>query len=180
MNTIDAIIEGLVKREGGYVDHPDDTGGATCWGITEKLARRWGYAGAMKDLPVEEARRIYRDEFINGVRFNEILALHEHIGEEVIDTGVNMGQEVAATLLQRSLNALNLKGEMFPDIAVDGHVGDGTIAALKSFLAKRGGEGAAVLLKTLNCLQGARYVELCEKRGKNESFLYGWMRQRVG
>jgi len=36
------------------------------------------------------------------------------------------------------------------------------------------------LLKGLNALQGERYIELAEKRQANESFVYGWLRTRVG
>ncbi|WP_319800296.1 putative peptidoglycan-binding domain-containing protein, partial [Enterobacter hormaechei] len=44
---------------------------------------------------------------------------------------------------------------------------------------KRGGEGEIVLLRALNCSQGQRYLELAEQRPANESFVYGWMRERV-
>ncbi|WP_276529068.1 putative peptidoglycan-binding domain-containing protein, partial [Enterobacter hormaechei] len=52
-------------------------------------------------------------------------------------------------------------------------------SALKSFLEKRGGEGEIILLRALNCSQGQRYLELAEQRPANESFVYGWMRERV-
>ncbi len=35
------------------------------------------------------------------------------------------------------------------------------------------------MLKALNCLQGSPYVDLAEKRGANETFLYGWLDKRV-
>jgi len=35
-------------------------------------------------------------------------------------------------------------------------------------------------LTALNCLQGARYVELARNRAANEAFLFGWLRTRVG
>ena len=54
-----------------------------------------------------------------------------------------------------------------------------TLAALRTFLAHRGLEGETVLLKALNCLQGARYIELAEARPQNKSFVYGWLRERV-
>ena len=55
---VDALIDGLIEREGGYVSHPADTGGPTCFGITEAVARAHGYAGSMRQLPREEAERI--------------------------------------------------------------------------------------------------------------------------
>ena len=48
---VDALIDGLIEREGGYVNHPADKGGPTCFGITEAVARAHGYAGAMRSLP---------------------------------------------------------------------------------------------------------------------------------
>ena len=49
--TPDTLIDDLIDREGGYVDHPADRGGRTCFGITEAVARAHGYDGAMRDLP---------------------------------------------------------------------------------------------------------------------------------
>lgn len=66
-----------------------------------------------------------------------------------------------------------------PDLIADGQIGPRSISALKSFLAKRGSEGEAVLLRGLNCSQGQRYLELAEQRPANESFVYGWVRERV-
>ena len=57
---VDRLIEALIDREGGFVDHPADKGGPTCFGITEAVARAHGYAGAMRRLPRDEAAAIYR------------------------------------------------------------------------------------------------------------------------
>ena len=57
---VDELVEALIDREGGYVDHPADEGGPTCFGITEAVARAQGYRGAMRDLPLEEAAAIYK------------------------------------------------------------------------------------------------------------------------
>ena len=37
---VGALINDLIEREGGYVNHPADKGGPTCFGITEAVARR--------------------------------------------------------------------------------------------------------------------------------------------
>ena len=34
---VDRLIEGVLEREGGFVDHPADRGGPTCFGITEAV-----------------------------------------------------------------------------------------------------------------------------------------------
>jgi hypothetical protein len=35
------------------------------------------------------------------------------------------------------------------------------------------------MLRALNCSQGQRYLELAEQRSANETFVYGWVRERV-
>ena len=51
MTNIDELIDDVIEREGGYVNHPADRGGPTNWGITEAVARRQGYVGDMRALP---------------------------------------------------------------------------------------------------------------------------------
>ena len=36
---IDALIDAVIDREGGYVNHPADRGVPTRWGVTEAVAR---------------------------------------------------------------------------------------------------------------------------------------------
>lgn len=174
------LIDGVIGREGGYANHPDDRGGETMWGITVGVARRYGYAGSMGAMPREEAVRIYRARYWVEPGFSAVADQSEAVAEELFDTGVNMGQSIAAGFLQRALNALNRQGRDYADIRVDSDIGPATLGALKAFLRLRGKEGEGVLLKALNVLQGERYVSLAEGRGANESFLYGWLRTRVG
>ena len=42
MQTVRQIAEGIVAREGGFVDDPDDPGGATTHGVTIHTMRRLG------------------------------------------------------------------------------------------------------------------------------------------
>lgn len=177
--SIRKIIEGIIEREGGFVDNPDDRGGATCYGITEAVARANGYHGAMRHFPRPLAVKIYENQYYKGPGFDLLAPISESITEEIVDTGVNMGTTVAGQFLQRALNALNRKGADYPDLVVDGKVGPATAGALKAFLDLRGKEGEVVMLTALNCLQGARYVELAERREQNETFLFGWLRHRV-
>lgn len=178
--SIDKIISDLIEREGGYSNNPDDAGGPTCWGITEAVARRNGYAGEMRDLPQSVAEAIYRRQYVTGPRFHEVATLDVFIGEELIDTGVNMGVAVAGKFLQRALNAFNRRQRDYPDVVADGVIGEKTLAAMETYLRLRGPDGRTVLLRALNCLQGARYIELSEAREANEEFVFGWLRARVG
>lgn len=176
---VNRIIEGLRRVEGGYSENPDDPGGPTRWGVTQRVARRHGWRGDMRHYPWERAREVYLQEYVRDPRFNEVGDLSWPIAEELIDTGVNMGIADAGTFLQRSLTVLNRKGELYPDLKVDGIVGDKTLAALESYLEHRGSEGERVLLKALNCLQGAEYIALAEAGVRFETFVYGWLRARV-
>ena len=177
--TIDKIINELIEREGGFVDHSDDLGGPTKYGVTVAVARASGYRGEMADMPRSKAEEIYLNQYYFQPSFNRLLKYSLSITTELVDTGVNMGIARAAKFLQLSLNALNNQGSIYSDIAVDGAIGNQTLAAFSTYFNHRGLEGESVMLKALNCLQGARYIELSEAREANESFTYGWLRERV-
>lgn len=177
---IEQLIDEVIAREGDYSNHPDDRGGPTRWGITQAVARAHGYAGDMRGLPRSRASSIYRALYWDGPRLCDIAPLSPGIAAELFDTGVNMGAPVAAAFLQRALNALNRQQRDYRDLLLDRKIGPATIAALAAFLATRGTQGEAVLLKALEALQGERYIGLAEQRPANEAFLYGWMANRIG
>ena len=191
---IDNLIDALIDREGGYVDHPNDKGGPTCFGITQAVARAHGYAGPMRQLPRSEAAAIYRRLYWGRPRLDEIAQRSPRLAAELFDTGVNMGPAVAITFLQRALTALNRNATDYPDLTPDGRIGPATLGALDSFLALRGSSpqvsvgrgdpqkssGETVLLRALEALQGERYLRLAERRPANEAFLYGWLANRIG
>ncbi len=169
-------IDEVMREEGGYVNDPSDSGGETNFGITAKVARASGYAGAMLDMPRQVAFDIYAARYWDALQADDICALSQHVAAEVVDTGVNMGTGRAGKFLQRALTVLNSGGKLYPDLVVDGAIGPATIRALKAYLAKRDVE---TLLTALNCLQGAFYIELAERREKDERFVYGWLKNRV-
>lgn len=165
------IIKQIILVEGGYVNDPSDSGGETNMGITIETARMYGYRGPMMNLPEKVAFTIYEDKYWNALRMDAIVKLSKAIAAEVVDTGVNMGVRRAGNFLQRSLN---LFGEY--NLAVDGLVGSKTVSSLENYLDTR---SENVLNKMLNCLQGAYYVTLAERREKDRKFIYGWFRTRV-
>jgi len=178
--TIEKIINNVLVAEAGYADHPNDRGGPTMYGITGAVARANGYQGEMRDLPIGLARSIYERRYVIEPKFDQVASLHEGIGEELVDTGVNMGPSRAAEFLQRWLNAFNNRGSKYADLFVDGRLGPMSIDALRKYLAWRGqAEGGVVMLKALNCVQGTRYLEIAEANATQEDFIYGWLRTRV-
>ena len=59
--SFDTEFQRVVLIEGGYSDNPLDSGGKTKYGITEAVARAYGYTGEMRDLPLSVARAIYHE-----------------------------------------------------------------------------------------------------------------------
>jgi lysozyme family protein len=173
------VIDDIIAKEQGYVDHADDRGGPTCWGITQAVARDNGYDGPMQDLPQSLAREIYRKRYIVRPAFDKVAVIDASIAEELIDTGVNMHPGRAAEFLQRALNAFNQQGTRYADLFVDGQIGGVTLDALRKYLRHRGEEGTRVMVCALNVLQGGRYFDITENNPSQESFTYGWIRNRV-
>lgn len=177
--SIDTMLDELLKREGGYVNHPADRGGPTNFGITEQVARAYGYLGDMRTLPRSTALDIYRNRYWVRPGFGKVAVKMPKLAEELFDTGVNMGPKVAATFLQRSINVLNRGGTDYPDIGTDGDIGPMTINALDRLIFKRGTSAEQALIRAVDSLQGARYIELAERKPSQEAFSYGWLQGRL-
>lgn len=174
------LIDRVIGLEGGYVNHPSDRGGETIWGITEQVARAYGYTGPMRTMPRPIAVEIYRKRFWEEPGLARVFEHAPNLAAEMFDTGVNMGTSVPGQFLQRALNVLNRRGRDYPDIAVDGRIGALTVASLKAFLKVRGAPGEEVLIKACEALQGARYIAIAEGRETQEDFMFGWLAHRVG
>ncbi len=166
MSKIEAITR-TIELEGGFVDDPSDSGGATNYGITEMVARKVGYEGHMRDLSKDEAVEIYETMYWDKCRCDD---MPYKLAEKVFDTGVNMGTTRASMFLQRALSVMGYETE------VDGYIGNHTIMALDTYLENR---DVSVLVKCINCLQGAHYISLAERRPKDKRFVYGWIRNRI-
>lgn len=182
--TVDDIINGILLREGDrYTNDPNDSGGPTRWGVTLATYSRYlGRQASVLDvmnMPREVASRVYRKMYYEDPQFDRVAALSPRIAEELTDTGVNCGTAIATIFLQRALNAFNRRGERYPDADVDGSIGGQTLACLKAYLDWRKEEGVTVMLKALNCLQGERYIDLAERRPKDEDYVYGWIKERA-
>jgi lysozyme family protein len=108
----------VLKHEGGYVNHPSDPGGETNYGITKAVAQRSGYHGDMRAIPLDVVGRIYKKDYWDAVRADELPAAVRYA---VFDGAVNSGPGQAAKWLQRALG-----------VADDGKIGPMTLAAAKA------------------------------------------------
>lgn len=174
MGVFEKALKETLGFEGGFSDDPVDPGGATHWGITQETARKHGYQGEMKDFKMSMAMEIYKTDYWDKNKLDQVAKYDEKIAIEMFDTGVNMGVRQAGKFLQRAINCLNRNQNLFPNLKVDGIIGSKTLATL-SFLGKE--IDKKTMLAMLNALQGARYIEICEKDNKMEKFVRGWFRR---
>lgn len=114
----DAAFEKLIGHEGGYSNNPADPGGETMYGVTFRVARAHGYTGAMRDLPLDTAKAIYRKSYWDTVRADE---LPDSVRFDVFDASVNSGPGQAIRFLQRATG-----------VADDGRLGPLTLRAVKA------------------------------------------------
>ena len=128
MQTIQDISREIVAREGGYVNDPDDPGGATNFGVTIHTMRRLGLdlngddkvdASDVRVLTRGQAEAIFLEHYFERPQID---ALPQVLQPSVFDMYGNAGAH-AVKILQRLLN------EMRITVAVDGQIGPQTIAA---------------------------------------------------
>ena len=126
MQTVRQIAEEIVAREGGYVNDPDDPGGATNHGVTIHTMRRLGLdLDGDGDVDAADVRRLSRERavqiFVTHYFVDPGIAkLPEMLQASVFDMYVNAGGN-AVKILQRLLR------DMGQDIAVDGVIGPQTV-----------------------------------------------------
>ena len=174
------FVNKVIKIEGGYVNDPKDSGGETNWGITIAVARAFGYTGPMRDMTRQQASEIYKARFWDSMRLDDVAAISPQIALELFDSGVNVGTQRAGEWFQTCLNAFNQEGAWYRDIAVDGRIGPMTLSAFREYMTRRARmQGERVMLRALNALQGGFYIDLSQRRQKDERFVYGWILNRV-
>ena len=131
MQTVEQIAKAIVAREGGFVNDPDDPGGATKFGVTIHTMRRLGLDltgdGMVGVADVRALNRAQAEEIFIKHYFHRpgIGQLPQGLQASVFDMYVNAGGN-AVKILQRLLR------QMGHDIAVDGAIGPQTVAAAQA------------------------------------------------
>ncbi|MEM6376436.1 MAG: holin-associated N-acetylmuramidase [Pseudomonadota bacterium] len=130
MQNVQQIAREIVGREGGFVDDPDDPGGATKYGVTIHTMRRLGLdltgdgrvgVADVRALTRAQAEEIFVDHYYTRPGIDHLPA---KLRASVFDMYVNAGGN-AVKILQRLLR------DMGQNISVDGAIGPQTIAAAK-------------------------------------------------
>jgi len=134
MQNVTQLAQEIVAREGGYVDDPDDPGGATKYGVTVDTMRRLGLdltndgrvdREDVRVLTRAHAVSIFVEHYFRGPRIDRLPApLHATVFDMYVNAGAN-----GIKILQRLL------GDMRVPVTVDGVIGPETIAAAKQAMA---------------------------------------------
>lgn len=159
------VMNEVLRHEGGFVNHPDDPGGATNMGITiGTLAHYRGHAVTVADvqnLTKAEAREIYRQQYWRAVRGDQLPAGLDYVA---MDAAVNAGPRRSVRWLQHGLRAAG------HTVAVDGRMGSETVNAAQA---------AAAAGRAPDAIKAACAARLAFKRGLRiwATFGRGWSRR---
>jgi len=162
----EACLDAVLKQEGGYVDNPQDPGGATNRGITRKTLAAWRKISPWWALPKSEvqalgkpeAGSIYKSLYWDRCDADALLA---GLDLALFDFAVNSGPDRAIRTLQAE----------FDGLALDGFVGPLTLAAIDARVAHDG--GAAALIDAL-CNRRLTFVR---RLATASTFGTGWSRR---
>jgi lysozyme family protein len=148
-------IETVLSHEGGYVDHPDDPGGETKYGISKR-----SYPDLdIKNLTIEEAKEIYHRDFWEPIKGDSIQS--QDVATNLLDYAVNAGVRRASRTIQKLTGA-----------AQDGRIGPQTLEAISRH------DGLNLNLR-LVLDRVEFYTELAAKRSEFRAFLVGWIRRAL-
>lgn len=156
----EAALQFVLKWEGSrFTNDPDDRGGATRFGVTQRVydAFRQGRGQplqSVKFITMDEVRAIYTRGYWAPVHGDRMPAPLDLV---LFDTGVLMGVGRAVRFLQQALG-----------VPADGAVGPVTLNALQ-------GASPAAVARTVMELREARLRRIVENDPSQGKFLRGWL-----
>ncbi len=170
MGTYDDPIGIILEHEGGYVNHKNDKGGPTNFGVTQATYSKWLSRDAsiedVKSMTVETAREIYETRYLTGPRIHTLPSPHPQV--LILDMAVNHGPRNAVRMMQRTVN---LAG--FGPISVDGVMGPGTRGA-----AERAQEAMGNYFQNAIVEERIKfYHRIVERNPSQKVFMKGWLRR---
>ena len=159
MDRFEKIFDYLLKVEGGYSDDKYDKGGKTKYGIIEEEARKYGYKGHMRDMPLSIARDIYNKKYYHKNGLDTLKS--DKIALSICDWIVNSGSW-GAKKAQIVLNELGY------NLTVDGIFGNKTIQALNEVDSDK-------FLNLYHNSQRNFYRNIVSYNHTQKKFLQGWL-----
>lgn len=169
MAKFDDFAGKLLHLEGGYVNHPDDKGGPTKYGVILSTWKEFGHdKDGDGDIDAEDIKRLTEDDarFVAKTIFWDFfkadLIKCKCVAEFLVDWGYNSGRVTVAKILQRIIN-----------VAVDGQVGQQTLSVINALDAK----------KLFDTLKNERkfFIDSIVRRKPDQVVFYkGWMNRING
>lgn len=169
MDKIEAMVEQILAHEGGFVNDPDDRGGATNFGITQRTYSGWlGRPASVQEvrmMSIDTAKEIYLSNYYYAPRIN---GFPEDIQSQVFDCSINHGPRRAVKFVQ---TVCNLAG--FGPIVVDGVNGPKTMKTAEKANAEMG-------VYFNNAIADERidfYHRIVAHNASQQKFLKGWLKR---
>lgn len=159
MADFELSIKKILFLEGKYFKDSDDYGGETKYGISKRQYPEYD----IKSLTIEQAKEIYKKDYWNKLRLDEIK--DQKIAEEMLDIAVNCGWQTAGKFVQETINLL----VAFQPLKVDGFVGEKTLTAINSYSHPN------AIVKVLNGMQFERYREIVKRDSSQQKWFRGWL-----
>lgn len=165
------MVNDILRREGGFIDHPDDRGGPTNFGITlrtladaRSLAPDQLNAEDVRNMSIDEARQIFFDRYFSKPKIDQLPAL---IQPQVFDMSINHGPGAAIKMLQQVLS------DTGQECSVDGGIGDETLRCA----VRATGVLGEVLVNRLVDKRVSFYRAIVDRDASQGVFLRGWLRR---
>jgi lysozyme family protein len=143
-----------LKNEGGFVDNPNDRGGATNMGIEQRDLPDI----PIRDLTVAQAFAYYQESYVKPW-MNEIES--QAVADKIFDMAVLLGIQTAVRLLQRALG-----------FSTDDQ--DGNYGAITARAVNEDGDNVLAPYKTM---LAAHMQWIVQKNPSQQVFLAGWLRR---
>lgn len=150
-DTFDAYVEYVLMAEGEHSDHPEDRGGETQHGFSEKFLRSIGMGG--QTITRDRAISLYRRYFWEGYQCHQ---MHPFVGWCACDAYVNHSPGTAALLIQQGLG-----------VEVDGKVGPKTLQAAKT-------PNTRLFWQRYRAARIDFYQDIVDNDPSQVSFIRGW------
>lgn len=167
MADVNKLIGFILKWEGGFVNDPDDLGGATNKGVTIATWRQVGYdKDGDGDIDVDDLKLLTNDDVMNRV-------LKPHYWDRW--KADNIKNQSIANILVDWVWASGKYGIVRPQkilgVVADGIVGNKTISALNNYPDQK------QLFDLIKADRVAYIDEICKARPANLKFRTGWLRR---